>query len=342
MNDLRDIVSHEEANLMTDNLTTPVAPSPGIVMEFKEAWAQLPYKGLFLTLFGLWLVIFHFLGNSTLGYVNSPSLFVWLNWMYERAEDDRHGRLIPFVVLALFWWKRRQLLAVPKRHWWPAFGLFGLGIGLHILGYILQQTQISVVGFFLGLYGLTGLVWGPQWLIHSFFPFCLFVFCLPLANVGVAVTLPLRILASEITAVVCRDILGINVIQDGTRIFDSRGSYQYDVAAACSGIRSLTATLALSMIYAFTSLHSGWKRVVMILSAFPFAIAANVIRLSAIVTAAETFGKEAGNFVHSNSVLSLLPYIPAIIGIFVLGHFLKREKKTLPLAQPLGLGAESK
>ena len=30
--------------------------------------------------------------------------------------------LIPFVVLALFWWKRKELLAQPLGLWWP--GIF--------------------------------------------------------------------------------------------------------------------------------------------------------------------------------------------------------------------------
>jgi exosortase len=327
---------------MTDSPLTPAPTTGGFLSDLKQAWSQLPYKGLFFGLFGLWIALFHFLGNSTLGYIDNSSLFVWLNWMYEQKEDDRHGRIIPLIVLALFWWKRHVLLSVPKRHWWPAFGIFGLGVALHVIGYVLQQTQFSVVGFFVGLYGLTGLVWGPQWLRNSFFPFFLFTFCLPLANVGVFLTLPLRILATEITSFVCQGILGIDVIQDGTRVYDPQGAYRYEVAAACSGIRSLTATFAMALIYAFTVFRSGWKRLVMIAAAFPLAVAANVVRLTAIITAAEAFGQEAGNFVHSNSILSLLPYIPAIIGILVLGKFLKRRKKEPTLDPVVGLGVETK
>src|SRR5262245_15824541 len=147
-----------------------------------EVWEQIPDKGLFLVLAGAWVVLFQFLGNSTLGYVNTPSLFSWLRWMYRNSPGDEHGWLVPFLVLALFWWRREELLAVPKRHWWPGLTLVVLGLLLQLFSFLIQQTQFSVVAFFIGLYGLMGLVWGPKFMVESFFPFFLFAFCLPIAN----------------------------------------------------------------------------------------------------------------------------------------------------------------
>ena len=75
----------------------------------------MPHKGVFLPLLAGWLLLFHLLGNSTLGYVNSPSLFVWLYELYNSPfHYDDHGLFIPFVVLGLFWWKRAELLAVER------------------------------------------------------------------------------------------------------------------------------------------------------------------------------------------------------------------------------------
>lgn len=282
---------------------------------------------MFFGLLLAWGMLFHWLGNSTVGYaMHTRSLFRWMEWMYLAARgDEDHGRLIPLVVLALFWWKRRLLSAVPKRHWWPGAGWLALALGLHLLGTLVQQTQISVVAFFAGVYALMGLTWGPRWLAASFFPVCLFVFCVPMMNVLQVVTVPLRILASGITSVICHVVLGIQVVQDGTRIFDALGHYQYEVAAACSGIRSLTATAALAMIYAFVALRSPWRRGLMLLATVPLAVAANIVRLSTIVIAAEAYGQSAGNVVHESSWFSLLPYVPALAGILLLGRWLREE-----------------
>src|SRR5207253_9195487 len=130
-------------------------------------------KSLFLLLLAAWVALFHFLGNSTLGYVNRPSLFGWLDWLLWRngaGSDDQHGPWMLLVVVGMLWWKRKELHALPKRNWWPAVAIVVIGILLHALGFLVQQTRISLVGFFVGIYGLVGLVWGPQMLRATFFP----------------------------------------------------------------------------------------------------------------------------------------------------------------------------
>lgn len=303
--------------------------------EFAECWRQMPDKGLFGILLAAWLALFHFFGNSTLGYINSASFFRWLEWMYANRADDEHGRLIPFVVLILFWVRREELLAVPKRRWWPALPLLLFALALQVLSFMVQQTQISVVAFFVGLYGLTGLIWGWRWLRASFFPFFLFAFCLPLGNLAEPITFPLRVVATQLTVAISDIGLGINVIRNGTDILEPTGKFKYDVAVACSGIRSLTAIFAMATIYAFLAFKRPWKRLAMIAAAFPLAIAGNSVRLIAIIIAAEAFGQSAGNYVHNNGVLSMLPYVPAILGILLLGRLLKEKEAVSQVMEPL-------
>src|SRR3974377_1657794 len=85
-------------------------------IDFQECWRRLPNKGLFLALLAAWLALFQFLGNSTLGYIDSPSL---LRWMHDVDSETGHGTLVPLVVLGLFWWKRKELIALPLGTWWP-------------------------------------------------------------------------------------------------------------------------------------------------------------------------------------------------------------------------------
>ena len=131
----------------------------GFLEDLAAFWRSLPDKPLFFSLVAVWIAFFQFLGNSTFGYTDTASLFAWLNYAYDNSSDDAHGRLVPLVVLALLWFKRQELVAVPKSPWWPALGLVIAGLLLHVTGYVVQQTRLSVIAFFLGLYGLTGLVW---------------------------------------------------------------------------------------------------------------------------------------------------------------------------------------
>ncbi len=299
-----------------------------------EFWRRMPDKPIFFILLASWVALFHFLGNSTLGYTNTHSLFSWLIYVNQgEYSDDDIGRFIPFVVLGLVYWKRKILMDVPKHQWWPAFGLLAAALLLHALGFFVQQPRISVIAFFVGLYAIMGLVWGWHWLAAILFPFILFGLCLPLSSEADTITLPMRLWATKITSVVCGG-LGINVVQDGTRIFDPSGSFQYEVAAACSGLRSLTATLTLAVIYAFVSFRGAGRRLVIIASGFPLAILANICRLTMIIVAAEAFGQSAGDYVHTSFWLSLLPYAPAFAGLAALGRLLREDGAEARVSRP--------
>ena len=305
-------------------------------IDFLECWHRMPNKGFFLVLVVAWLALFQFLGNSTLGYIPTPSLLQWMNAAYQPnhdpgANDDSYGRWIPFIVLGLFWWKRKQLMALPLRAWSPGLMLLGLGLMMHLLGYMAQQPKISIMALFIGIYGLMGLAWGPEWLRESFFPWILFAFCVPLGWTGVSLTFPLRMTVMRAVEFICNNFLAIDVIREGTILKDPSGRYGYEVAAACSGLRSLIATSAVAIIYAMVSFRSWWKRGVLIASALPLAVFGNVVRMLAIVIAAEIWGQEAGKAVDDGGpggLFALLPYIPAFAGLLLLGRLMEEKERS--------------
>ena len=327
--------------------------SSGFYAEWLDLWRSFPVRWQVLGLVAGWTALFHFVGHSTLGYVNTQSLFGWWHWVHTRGleatdgsvnyfkildSEEGHAWFIPLVVLVLLWCRRDDLMAMRKGVCWPALGIFAGGALIHVLGYMVQQARISVVGYFVGLYGLTGLMWGAAWLRAALFPFALFAFCVPLGNSAEALTFPLRMMATKITAVFSEALLGINVLQDGTRLFDAGGSYQYEVAPACSGIRSLTAILAFGVIYGYVTFKTTWRRLLTAAAAVPLAVVANVFRLTLIVLAAEAFGQKAGNYVHESTLFSLAPYLPSIGGMLFLGWWLREEKKPRKADEPIVMG----
>ncbi len=296
---------------------------PGLAEELEAFLRGFPAKALFGALLAAWIVLFHLFGNSTFGYVDSSSLFGWMNYAYTSSQDDELGRYMPLIVIALCWWKRDELAAVRKFPWAGALGIVAFALLLHLAGFAIQQTRLSVAAFYLGVYGLLGVAWGPAFLRATFFPCFLLVFCVPLGTLAETITFPLRVIATTITAAIAQHGLGVSLIQQGTQIFDAQGTFRYEVAAACGGLRSLTATLALAAVYSFMTLDRPWKRLLMIAAAFPLAVAGNVLRLTMIIIAAEAFGQEAGNWVHDNSIMSLLPYVPPFIGLGLIGSWLR-------------------
>jgi exosortase len=316
---------------------------PGFAVELETVWRQIPDKGLFFGLLAGWLALFHFWGNATLGYIRTASLLEWMYTAYTLKSpiaDDAHGMLIPLVVLGLLWWKREELQRLRVRPWWPGLVLVAGALGLHVLGFAVQQPRVSIVAMLGGIYALTGVVWGPAFLRATLFPFFLFAFMVPLGSLTEGITFPLRLAVTRTVAAVCQHVLAIDVVCSGTQLFNSIGTYQYDVAPACSGIRSLVAITALSIIFGFTQYRDWPSRLAILASAVPLAFLGNVFRMMVIVLAAEFGGQSAGNRAHESTFWSMLPYVPAILGLILLGRWLDelhaKRRRRLALANRSG------
>ena len=299
-------------------------------MEFNRFWKLWPNKGFFFVLLAAWLVIFQFFGNSTKGYIVTDSLYGWMYQAYNPVNEhavaeDAHANFVPFIIVGLLWWKRKELLALKPGLWWPALLGVALALVIHVFGYAVQQTRISIIGLCLGIYFLTGLAWGAAWMRATIFPFFLFGFMVPMGSLSEIISFPLRLLVCRLVEFIGHYILAIDVVRQGTMLAAPDGTYQYEVAAACSGIRSLMATMLLSVIYAFAAFGSWWKRGVLISLCLPFAVLGNLVRMLAIVVAAEFGGREWGNKVHDDAILSLIPYVPAILGLILAGQWLGED-----------------
>ena len=315
---------------------SPVAPRgwESFTEELSLIWRRMPNRAVFLGLLGAWLFLFLLLGNSTFGYMDSPSLLRWLHVTYTAPNsEDSHGLLVPLVVLALFWWKRKALLEVVGGVWGPGLGLLAAAMVLHVIGYLIQQPRVSVVAFLGGVWALLATAWGRRFAVASLFPFGLLIFCIPVGTISDPITVPLRRISTDIAVAVVRYGLGIHVLQTGVQIVDPKGAYSYEVVAACSGIRSLVTLLALTTIYGFTTLVTGWKRALMVVLALPLALAGNVVRLVTIILAAEAFGQPAGERVHEYT--GYVTFALALLLVFGIGHWLRDPA---PAVAPPGEG----
>ena len=291
----------------------------------------MPFLGIFGLLLAGWVGLFHWLGNSTFGYTDTGSLFGWLKYCYSMKAEEEHVFVVPFVVLFLLWWKWDALLDVPKRFWAAGLVLLAAAAALHIAGYIIQQARISFLGFILGVYALMGIVWGPKWLRAILFPYFLLVFCMPLGTSAKIITLPLQLIVSTLSVAISHYGLGIDVIRHGTLIFDSTQTFQYDVAPACSGIRSLVALLATATIYGVIGFNKMWKTFLIICSAAPLAVLGNTARLTTVILVGKIGGHDAGAMVEQK--FGFVTFTVALIGLLILGYLIRDRKPSMRPAE---------
>ncbi len=249
--------------------------------------------------------VFQFWGNATRGYIDTASLFYWWGCQWVNPQSDcQHGWLI----LGIAAWllvrnlRRENGARLPGRDGGdggaaaPCAAMLG-GLLLHLLGFAVQQTRISILALLVFTWGVMVLAGGRRWGRAAAFPLAFMVFAIPLDVLDTA-GFYLRMGVVE-AATGAAHALGLAVVRNGTQLLSPHGGYQYDVAAACSGVRSLMALAALSVLVGYLSLRTGWARLAVLALCGPFAFAANVVRMTAIILAAGMSGQRAGTIVHA-------------------------------------------
>jgi len=221
-----------------------------------------------------------------------------LKWLIERwndvgismgSGDYSHGFLVPIASAYILWQQKDELIQTPKRVT-PAALILILGcLFLHYVGFITQHHRLSIIS-------LIGLSWSIPFYLYGFqvakrllFPCAFLMFAVPL-NFLDQLTFPLRIVNTRVSVDVLQ-ILGLDVRQVGTAIygppFDATATLKLDVADPCSGIRSLTAMMALTAIYGYVVLKGIWRRWLLFICAIPLAMAGNIFRIVSIGIMAE-------------------------------------------------------
>lgn len=249
-------------------------------------------------------VVFQFWGNAVRGYIDTSSVFWWWGWQwFNPASESQHGPLVLGVAVWLGWRNLTRTGSkvespkskVPEGIWLAVVAML-MGLAIHLLGYAVQQTRFSIVAVLVFGWGVMRLGGGKRWGDATLFPLGLLIFAIPMGVLdSVGFHLRLGVIA---TTEMITGLVGIDLVRNGTQLFSPDGSYQYDVAAACSGVRSLMAMLALSAIIGYLGPRSWVRRSGVFLLAFPLTFIGNVVRISAIVFAGEWFGQTAGEIVH--------------------------------------------
>lgn len=297
------------------------------VQDIRKLWDSFPHKGIAAVLLAAWFALFHWLGHAGV-WSPDPSLFAFLSAMYDQADtldsDDSLGRYIPLLVLILLFIQREPLTRVLKEPWTPALFLIGGALLLHVFAYLVQQIPFSFIAFLVGLYGITALLWGRAWMRAALFLFVVLAFAMPVEPYIEGITFKMRHFAAAVSTWICTTLLSLNLDRQGAMVSSIRpdGSlgFQFEVAAACSGMRSLKVILLLTLVFGFLSFQTVWKRALLLAIAPALAIAGNIVRLIFTFSVGEISPEYAKKF-ETNA--GFVTFAVAFGGILLLGHWLR-------------------
>jgi exosortase len=233
--------------------------SSAIAKEQRAGWlGALVCLGLFVRLF--WDSLAHF-------------YYAWTT-----DENYSHGFLVPLISLYF-------ANQVASRGPLPIRG--GKWIGSLLLAAALAGRLITIslpieflgdVAFLIGLAGWFAILLGTAFLKRFWFAFFFLVFMLPLPIALYSkIASPLQLFASGVASALM-NTTGVPVLCEGNKM-TLPGGLQMFVAEACSGMRQLTGFLALTTAVAYLTTRPAWYRVVIVVSALPIALSANIARV---------------------------------------------------------------
>jgi len=229
---------------------------------------------------------------------------------------NAHGLLVPPIVAYLIW---DALKRMPDRPLTPnawGFAIVIPALLLQVLDAGMHTQLLSAASLVLLLPGLALLFLGTTGTNAILFPLTFALFALPIPlSLTETLHLVLRQVATVATAAVV-PLVGIPVFQEGTTLHLARA--ELVIGDACSGFSTLYAAGAMACLVAYQA-DGRWRKLAVIASAAPLAIAANVLRIVFLVAVVAATGVDVlDTWIHPAS--GMMTFALALPIIFWLGQ----------------------
>jgi exosortase len=242
----------------------------------------------------LWLAV---AGLAVLIGVAYWPILHWM-WVLWRPSDSYStgGILIPLISLYLVWLKKERLASLPVQPSGWGLAVLALGAVLYFAGSWTGLHYAYAFSLIIVVWGLILWLAGKAIAIELLFPVAFLVFMIPLNWIIDILTLPLRLIAARVAALLPM-ALGLHTVVDGTDV--TVEGYSLLIDLPCSGLRSLLALMSGAALLAYFADCSLKRKVILFASSVPIAVTANISRIDLTLLLGKTFGhKAAEGFFH--------------------------------------------
>jgi exosortase len=206
---------------------------------------------------------------------------LWQVW--SRHPYGGHGMLAPLFAGVLVWRDWAAIRAVPRQTDVRGAALIVMAALALALGLQMGSLSLQVLALIGALAGVVWLRHGAAMLGRTLYPIVLLLLMLPLPTAAAAVVSPsLQLTVADMSGRVL-GALGVPFFHDGARI--ELAAVTLEVAEVCNGLRFAMALLTLSLAQARLMHLQPVLAGVVVASALPMALAANVGRVVAIAVA---------------------------------------------------------
>jgi exosortase len=218
--------------------------------------------------------------------VAALAIVVWAYWTTLAEVVDRwstdpqysHGFLVPLFSAYLLWTRRDRLLAADLRPRWWGLGVVAAAVVMRVAGHVFYQPWLDTGSLLVCLAGVAAAAGGRRALVWSAPAIAFLVFMLPLpyrTHVMLGGTLQ-RV--ATLASTYALQTLGVPAVAEGNVILLT--STRLGVVEACNGLSMLFTFFALATAVAILAPRSLPERIIVVLSAVPIAVLANVVRIT--------------------------------------------------------------
>lgn len=301
--------------------TDPPAPKPEPVppLEFGDMcslflkWCRAHVAAAALLASSLGLLVY-FYGYYYAFRNGDESTALWASRAWNSENNQEHSWFVLPIAIVLLWYHREKIRQARKE---PSnLGLIWLllGVATFVAGVRMIDARTAVISFPIIIYGWALFLWGREVARVFVFPCLFLLFMVPVGGF-VQGTVSLQLLVSEAVKFLS-SMIGVGVETIGTSLRASDGSFNFDIAEGCSGIRSLMAMITLSALYVHFTQRETWKQWVIFGGSVVFALIGNVGRVFSVVLVARFIDEKlAGGLYHDYSGFVFFPVaVGAMLG----------------------------
>jgi exosortase B len=243
-------------------------------------------------------------------------------------ESGVHGPIVLATGLWLVFRRIPELKGkfVPGETWVTA-AMLAVAVPLYAFGRAYDFISIEVAAWLLALVAVGYAYAGGAILRSMWFPIFYLAFIIPVPGwVLDVVTQPLKILVSEVVTFIL-STAGYPIARIGVTLYVA--NYQLLVEDACAGLNSLVSLSAIGLFYVYMLRGSNWRYSLLLLAlVVPIAIAANIVRVLALVLITYHFGDAAAQGYLHNSA-GMVTFTSALLFIFLIDKLLTPVRNAL-------------
>ncbi len=272
---------------------------------------------------------------------------VLVGWARVLAGDDSGEWIfcpfVPLISFILAWRARAELSAQPLRGHAGGLAVMAFGAFVFWAGYKAGTGYPGFAATQLVLAGLIIWLCGWAWMRVLLFPWLFLVFMWPSFPLESQLAVPMRLMTAGLTSKLL-PLIGIAVANEGTAVVSAADSvrglaegalFKLDVAAPCSGIRSLYALLMLAALYGYVFLRRWLPRGLLFASALPLAVLGNLVRMVLLAVGSVWWGSEFAIGRHTadgeevswyHELAGFAVFAIALGGMFALSSWLEHSR----------------